>query len=159
MVGPHAVWPRGVECQVQEGDTGDIFTIMGARITTTIDPKLKAQTPPVIKYLSSKQGGVPLTLGTKRGTRVIKSKTVEVEDWNRVEVIVRGQESFEHIVNGITNSAGTDIRQLAEDETTWLPLGKGKILFQVEGAEVFYRNIKIKELPEEKTNSVSRFSL
>ncbi|NOY42216.1 MAG: DUF1080 domain-containing protein, partial [Planctomycetes bacterium] len=22
MVGPHAVWPRGVECQVQEGDTG-----------------------------------------------------------------------------------------------------------------------------------------
>jgi len=151
MVGPHAVWPRGVECQVQEGDTGDIFTIMGARITTMIDPKLKAQTPPVIKYLSSKKGGVPLTLGTKRGTRVIKSETVEVEGWNRVEVIVRGQESFEHIVNGVTNSAGTDIRQLAEDETTWLPLGKGKISFQVEGAEVFYRNIEIKELPESAT--------
>jgi len=148
MVGPHVVWPRGVECQVQEGDTGDIFTVMGAQVATTVDPKLKAQTPPVIKYLSPEEGGVPYTQGSKMFSCVIKSETVEVEGWNTVEVIVRGQESFEHIVNGVTNNAGTDIHQLAEDETTWVPLGKGKILFQVEGAEVLYRNIEIKELPE-----------
>jgi len=150
MVGPHVVWPRGVECQVQEGDTGDIFTVMGTQITTTIDPKLKAQTPPVIQYLSPEKGGVPHTQGAKGVSRVIKSETAEVEGWNTVEVIVRGQESFEHIVNGVTNNAGTDIRELSEDEETWLPLGKGKILFQVEGAEVFYRNIEIKVLPESK---------
>ncbi len=148
MVGPHVVWPRGVECQVQEGDTGDIFTVMGTRITTTIDPKLKAQTPPVIQYLSPDKGGVPHTQGAKNVSRVIKSETVEYDGWNTVEIIVRGQHSFEHIVNGVTNNAGTDIHELAEDGESWVPLGKGKILFQVEGAEVFYRNIEIQELLE-----------
>ena len=28
----------------------------------------------------------------------------------------------------------------------WVPLAKGKILFQAEGAEVLYRNIEIKPL-------------
>jgi len=150
MVGPHVVWPRGVECQVQEGDTGDIFTVMGTQITTTIDPNLKARATPMIKYQSPEKGGVPHTQGSKGVSRVVKSETTELDGWNTVEVIVRGQESFEHIVNGVTNNAGADIRQLAEDEETWLPLGKGKILFQVEGAEVFYRNIEIKVLPESK---------
>jgi len=28
----------------------------------------------------------------------------------------------------------------------WVPLTRGKIIFQLEGAEVFYRNIQIKDL-------------
>lgn len=147
MVGPHVVWPRGVECQVQESDVGDMYTVMGARITTTVDPKLLVSDPPVFQYLSPEEGGVPQTRGTANVTRVIKSKTTEREGWNTVEVIVRGSESFVHIVNGVVNNRGTDIRQLDEDGKTWVPLAKGKILFQVEGAEVFYRNIEIQELP------------
>jgi len=132
MVGPHKVWPRGVECQIQEGDTGDTFTVMGAQVTTTVDPKLKAQTPSVIKYLSPAEGGVPHTQGSKEVSCVVKSETVEVEGWNTVEVIVRGQESFEHIVNGVVNNRGTDIRQLDEDALSQgenpLPSRRGRSL-------------------------------
>ncbi len=147
MVGPHVVWPRGVECQIQEHDTGDMYTVMGARITTTVDPKLLDTEPdPIFQFLSPEEGGVSKKRGSPSVARVIKSKTLEREGWNQVEIIVRGSESFVHIVNGVVNNRGTDIRQLDEDGETWVPLKKGKILFQVEGAEVFYRNIEIKEL-------------
>jgi len=155
MVGPHGVWPRGVECQVQEGDTGDTFTVMGTQVTTTVDSALLASEPPLFQYLPSEEGGVTRTRGTAVVTRIKKSKTVEEAGWNTVEVIVRGSENFVHIVNGVVNNRGTDIRQLDEDGETWVPLAKGKILFQVEGAEVFYRNIEIKELPESEKVATS----
>jgi len=147
MVGPHEVWPRGVECQVQEGDTGDTFTVMGTQVTSTVDSTLLASEPPLFQYLSREEGGVARTRGTAVVTRIKKSKTVEEEGWNTVEVIVHGSESFVHIVNGVVNNRGTDIRQLDEEGKTWVPLAKGKILFQVEGAEVLYRNIEIRVLP------------
>jgi len=147
-VGPHVVWPRGVECQIQEHDTGDMYTVMGTRITTTVDPKLLTSEPdPIFQFLSPEEGGVHHTRGSENVARLIKSKTLEKEGWNQVEIIVRGSKSFVHIVNGVMNNRGTDIRQLDEDGKTWTPLEKGKILFQVEGAEVLYRNIEIKELP------------
>ena len=149
MVGPHKVWPRGVECQVQEHDTGDIYTVMGAQVVTTVDPaKLNTQPRPVYQFLGNAKGGVLCTRGSEQVARVVKSHEMEREGWNTVEVIVRGASEFVHIVNGEINNWGSDIRQLDESGKNWVPLEKGRILFQVEGAEVFYRNIEIKELPE-----------
>lgn len=147
MVGPHKVWPRGVECQIQEKDTGDTFTVYGTQITTTVDPETKGSRP---QFMEAKDGGVPLTQGSKGVTRIIKSTTEEKEGWNTVEVIVRGADEFVHIVNGVVNNRGSDIRELDSSGENWIPLNKGKILLQVEGAEVFYRNIEIKELPTSK---------
>lgn len=147
MVGPNKVWPRGVECQVQEKDTGDIFTVHGTQVTTTVDPNRTGSSP---QFMEAKDGGVALTQGGPGVTRIIKSTTEEKEGWNTVEVIVRGADEFVHVVNGVVNNRGTDIRQLDSNGKDWIPLEKGKILFQVEGAEVLYRNIEIKELPESK---------
>lgn len=145
MVGENRVWPRGVECQVQEQDTGDTFTVYGTQVTTTVDPKTKGSRP---QFMEAKDGGVPLTQGGKGVTRIIKSTTAEKEGWNTVEVIVRGADEFVHIVNGVVNNRGSDIRELASNGKDWVPLSKGKILFQVEGAEVRYRNIEIKTLAQ-----------
>src|SRR5262249_53695327 len=41
------------------------------------------------------------------------------------------------------NNRCTDIRQL-NDDGQWVPLTAGRLLFQAEGAEIFYRNIEIK---------------
>ena len=38
VVGPDLIWPRSVECQIQEGDTGDIFLVDGTGATTTVSP-------------------------------------------------------------------------------------------------------------------------
>jgi len=63
--------------------------------------------------------------------------------WNTLEIIARG-DSVEHIVNGQVVLRATHLRQVVDGET--IPLTKGKIQLQSEGAEVFYRNIEFKSL-------------
>ncbi len=55
-------------------------------------------------------------------------------EWNTVEVIVKDGHCV-HIVNGVQVSEGSDAS-----------VRKGKLLIQSEGAEVFYRNIKLQSL-------------
>jgi putative membrane-bound dehydrogenase-like protein len=142
FVGPNRVRPCGVECQVQEGDTGDLFTI-GTRITTTVQPRAKERDKDdAPTYLEPERGGVVHTQGGKGITRVIKSQRAEVDGWNKVEVIVKGGSSV-HVVNGKVVNHCADIRQCAEDGR-WVPLTAGRILFQAEGAEILYRNVAIK---------------
>jgi hypothetical protein len=91
-------------------------------------------------------GGVEITQGVAESVRRVKrSHDCEVEGWNTVEVIVRGDNSV-HIINGKTNNATIRMEHKVADK--WIPLAKGKILLQQEGAEVFYRNIEIKRLDE-----------
>jgi len=73
------VWPKSIECQVQEGDVGDIWLIDSA--TVVIDGK---RTEP------------------NNYTRAIKKKDAEKPNgqWNRVEVIVhKGQITY--LVKGV----------------------------------------------------------
>lgn len=159
MIGEDTVWPKGVECQVQERDVGDVFTV-STRVTTTVDPKttnvvfnvttneatgvLRTNQSLLPVYLEPEKGGVPMVQGVSPGIRrVLKNPLAEREGWNTVEVIVRGDSAI-HIVNGTLNNRVTAMEQFVDGE--WVPLTRGKIIFQLEGAEVFYRNIEIKEL-------------
>ena len=144
VVGPDKVWPRCVELQVQEGDTGDIFTV-NTRVTSTVDPKKPkygVEKSNASTFLAAEQGGVAHTQGTKGITRVIKSETAEREGWNVVEAVVTGG-SATHIVNGKVVNRCTDIQQPGTGES-WVPLTAGRVALQAEGAEVFFRNIEIK---------------
>ena len=159
MFGKDNVWPSGVECQVQETDTGDIFTV-NARITTTVDPATtnlatihttnattkKVTTTQAIQplFLEPEKGGVPFVQGAASGIkRVLRNPMNEREGWNTVEVIVRGADAT-HILNGKVNNRVSRMERFVDDK--WVPLTRGKIIFQLEGAEVSYRNIEIKEL-------------
>ncbi len=55
-------------------------------------------------------------------------------EWNRMEVICDG-DSITYIVNGCVVNAGTKASLTA-----------GKILFQSEGAEIFFRKIEVRPL-------------
>jgi uncharacterized protein len=75
--------------------------------------------------------------------RLIKSSTQDsLTEWNTVEVIVRGASSV-HIVNGVV------VNRSFNQTLNGQPLTKGRIALQAEGAEITYRNIQIKELPDE----------
>ena len=92
------VWPRCIECQIQEGDTGDCFTVFGAGVQTTVDPaKLKQGTR---LFLSESDGGVTAFCGGPHIARVAKGADQEIDGWNTVEVIVRGHEEAIYKVNG-----------------------------------------------------------
>ena len=67
----------------------------------------------------------------------------EHKGWNTVEVLVRGNDAT-HIVNGKVNNRATKIEQMLDNR--WVPLTRGKIALQLEYAEVYYRNVEIKEL-------------
>jgi hypothetical protein len=160
VIGKDGVWPKSVECQIQEGDVGDIFTV-STRITALVDPKTTNLVTTVVTneagvvrtnqnlqphFLELERGGIPLVHGVPAGIRrVIRNPMNEREGWNTVEAIVRGNNST-HIVNGKINNRATEMQEMTE--AGWVPLKKGKIALQLEGAEVFYRKIEIKELKE-----------
>ena len=142
--GPDKIWPRCVECQIQEGDTGDIVNV-GTRLNASVDPakrKTVNDKNGIAVYLAPGQGGVPFTTGTNGITRVIKSETPERDGWNTVEVIVTGG-SATHMVNSRVVNHCSDIQQPGVDDK-WVPLTAGRIAIQAEGAEVFFRKIEIR---------------
>lgn len=80
------VWPRSVECQIQEGDCGDFWLIDS--VTAVVDGVLQ---------------------GPTKNTRVTKKKDNEKPsgEWNRVEVIAN-KGKCTHIVNGVVVNEATD---------------------------------------------------
>ena len=74
-----SVWPKGIECQIQEGDVGDFWMIDSA--TIVVDGK---RTEP------------------KNYCRAVKKKDAEKKsgEWNVVEVIAKNGK-IKHIVNGV----------------------------------------------------------
>ncbi len=162
--GPDGVWPNGVELQVQEGDTGDIFTV-NTRVTTTVDPATTNMETLVVTndntkvvrtnhisapfFKEASAGGVLYTQGVSGGIRRLhRSIDCDLrEDWNTVELICKG-DTATYIVNGKVNNRIQHLERFKDGK--WIPLTGGQILFQQEGAEVFYRNIEIKQLPLDK---------
>ncbi len=126
------IWPESIECQVQEGDTGDFFLLGSGNNKPTMNTTLVAA-----GNNKFKAGGVPRL----NSSGSVQAASVEdtLTGWNSVEVFVTENEGV-HVVNGTVNNAGTNYRTLGAD------LVQGQIAFQVEGAEVFYRNIEIKPL-------------
>lgn len=138
FVGPDKVWPRSVECQIMETDTGSFYLVDMVGATTTVESKENH------RYV---KGGVVYTEIGKAVGRI--QRTEDYEDpagWNTVEVILDGDRAT-HIINGKVANYGWDLRQPdPKDPTRYIPLAKGRLLLQAEGAEVFFRNIQVKLL-------------
>ena len=138
-------WPRCVECQVQEGDTGDALCLAGARYSTWIDPNAHDLTKPVeARYLPATRGGTRFTASVW----VARSEQRDqLEGWNTVDVIVMGNDYAVHMVNGHVNHRLSNLEQRSEDGSKWTPLVGGRIVLQAELAEVYYRAIRIRPIP------------
>jgi hypothetical protein len=151
VIGANVVWPRCIECQIQENDVGDCFTVRGTQVISTVE-MAKIETPGGLKMLPrfklKEQGGKAQRIGDGSIARIVKSSTHEHDGWNNVEVIVRGDQEVVHIVNGHTVFQATDLRQLEPDKKNWAPLMHGRIALQAEFAEVYYRNIEIRPIPD-----------
>ena len=136
------IWPQGIEYQVRynhlenRNHTGDIWN-SGAKFDwfadeNVTDPKNKT-------YLSKADGGIKQE---HRGGehRAHKNAPFHALDgqWNQCEVIVMGNHYAIHKLNGMVVNVLTN-----------LSLNEGIIGLQAETAEIFYRNMKIKEFKED----------
>jgi len=134
ITGPLKVWPRMMEFQIAEGGTGDIWVIGGTGIT--VDGK---------EYPSTAEAGpnqyirIPhIGRGPLVNVTGYRDPVDDLEnphgEWNLLELIV-SPDRILYFVNGKLANVGT------KPNTT-----QGKILFQCEGAEVFFRNMEIARL-------------
>jgi len=134
--GADVIWPSSLECQIEEGDTGDVWAI-NTRATSTVHPEN-------LNFVTLADGGVPTTRGFKpKGfQRFLRSYSYETPGWNQVEVTVRG-DTATYRINGHVNNRVTGLKTWDAATASWKPLTRGKILLQAEGSEIFYRNVSL----------------
>lgn len=135
------VWQESVECQLIEGGTGD-FIVCGGRgnrpkITCTVE--VRDGQPYYSPKGTSKEfkGGrvnwfdrSPVWKDTI-GFRGDKDVEKPLGEWNVLECVCEG-DTIANILNGVVVNKASNV----------FPT-KGKILFQSEGAEVFFRKIEV----------------
>ena len=98
-------------------------------------------------YQDPKQGGEPRVLGG-RGIAYQKHLAghFEVDGWNTVEVIARGDTTV-HILNGQVVNQGRNVRLVdPEKPGSARPITRGRIALEIEAAELYFRNVELRNL-------------
>ena len=142
-------WMASIECQIIEGGCGDFLMLEGKDAAgQPIKSALTVECEQSGKEYWYKPGAPPLTRGGGRfnwygrdplwqdvkGFRGQRDVESPAGQWTRIEAICDGGH-MTNIVNGhVVNVATGSL------------LRKGKILFQSEGAEIFYRRIELTPL-------------
>jgi hypothetical protein len=151
----HGAWTRSVEFQILEGGTGDIWLVFGydrdkpepiqPRLTVPVasqkhklgfpiyDPK---GTPTEFKNMGRiAWGGIDPDWKPDLGFRGKTEAEKPLGEWNRIEMIAKGGD-LDYFVNGIKVNEGRNGT-----------FKEGRLLFQSEGAEIFFRRIELHPLP------------
>lgn len=149
-VGPHGAqgtfWMRSQECQIQEKDCGDYWSVAGAIADVEGYRKGEESGKPTGAVIY-KKGAKTYTVPSKEsgGNRIIKDPDNEkpTGEWNTLELLAVGGTAV-HIINGKANLILTNSRHKVDNKE--VPLTRGKIQLQSESAEVYYRNIQVRPL-------------
>jgi hypothetical protein len=143
-VGPqgadYGAWMRSQEFQIQEGDCGDYWGVAGGMEDIPALKKSDSEyvfNPAGRMYTFSATGTV--------GRRCIKQGDGEKPsgEWNVLDLYCHEDTSV-HVINGKVMMVLYHSQQ--SDNGQARPLKKGKLQIQSEGAEVFYKQIRIKQL-------------
>lgn len=140
-VGPDAIYPTSLECQIEETDVGDLWIVNGASVTAfPISP-----TFPI--YDDDRTAGQTIRSWPRNSSRMLKSGDFEDRTaWNTVDVILQGDRST-HLVNGRIVNFAQDIKQSdPQNPSRMIPLKSGHILLEAEGSEIWFRNARVKPL-------------
>jgi hypothetical protein len=141
VVGPDRVFPRCIECQIQETDVGDVFFVDQTRGVQGVLPGFGGA------GFIGLVNGTPNARGTVSTTRLLKDGDFENrDDWNTIEVIAQGDRAT-HLVNGRIVNRLMNLEQPDPDhEGQFIPLTRGRIGIEIEFAEIWYRRIDVKPL-------------
>ncbi len=135
-------WMRSQEFQIEEGNCGDYWGVAGGMADIPAIKKSDSE------YVYDPHAGlITFREGGKQGRRCIKSADAEhpTGEWNTLDLYCYGDTSI-HVINGRLMMILYHERQM--DNGQELPLTKGKIQIQSEGAEVFYRHIQIQAIEQ-----------
>lgn len=126
--GEQKVWPRSIEFQITEGGTGDFWLTDGAALTGRDGKRVTGPAGGAVKIDRFGKGPWKNVMGYRDPVGEVENPHGE---WNLLELVTDGNDVKQY-VNGKLVNEGTD------------PFpASGKILFQSEGAEVYFRNMKL----------------
>ncbi|GAC1357382.1 MAG: DUF1080 domain-containing protein [Acidobacteriaceae bacterium] len=129
--GEQKVWPRSIEFQIKEGETGDFWMTDGAALTGADGRRVTGPPGSALNIGHIGKGPTQNTVGFRNSSGEMEKPRGE---WNTLELVVEDKVIHQY-VNGKLAAVGTDP----------FPT-EGKVLFQSEGAEVFFRDIQIAPL-------------
>ncbi len=139
-------WMSSQELQIQQGDLGDYWPVGDVEIDIPSVPMdslyfIYKENADLRTYYFADV----VTEADNAKRRVYKSIDAEKPhgEWNDVELITFGDSSI-HVVNGKVVMRLYNSRTM----TSKAPLKSGKIILQSEGAEVFYKDLYLKEISE-----------
>jgi len=134
-------WMRSQEFQVEQGNCGDYWGVAGGMADIPVIKK-----PDTAAYVYNQQGTLTtFSQDAKVGRHCIKNGDTEnpTGQWNTLDLYCHGDTSI-HVVNGKVMMILYHNRQIENGKE--IPFIKGKIQIQSEGAEVFYKQIKIQSI-------------
>ncbi len=126
--GEQKVWPRSIELQICEGSTGDFWMTDGAALTGKDGKRVTGPAGSAMKIDRFGKGEWKNVTGYRDPAGEIEKVHGK---WNLVE-LVNQDGHVKQYVNGKLMNEGTDAFPAS-----------GKILFQSEGAEIFFRNMVV----------------
>lgn len=129
--GENKVWPRSIEFQIKEGETGDFWMTDGAALTGSDGRRVTGPPNSALNIGHIGKGPTQNTVGFRNSSGELEKPHGE---WNVLEVVVEDKIIHQY-VNGVLANVGTNPSPT-----------EGKVLFQSEGAEIFFRNLRIAPL-------------
>lgn len=143
------VWMKSQEFQVQEADMGDYYALGPGMDIKASHKFADGETDWIYDTLAAVRSFGEGGSGgrCRRGVNAENSHG----SWNTLELICLGTTSV-HVVNGVVVMVLQNSKAKLTDTSEITALSRGKIQLQSEGAEAYYRNIKIRkitEIPEE----------
>jgi len=147
-------WPCSFEFNIAEHDVGEFWSIDGTIADAEVKPighsaqeeaafqgwcVRNGEKGPRVQFVKGGQKQSFRDGGFMPGCDYEKP----VGEWNSLELYAVG-DSAVHVVNGKVALVLTGLRRNLNGKE--VPLTRGKILLQTESAEVFYRNIEIREI-------------
>jgi len=145
-VGPHGAdygaWMRSQEFQIEEGNCGEYWGVAGGM-----------QDIPAIQnsdsdYVYNPAGKIyTFSANSPAGRHCRKATDAEKKsgEWNTLDLYCHRDTSV-HVINGKVMMVLYNSRQMENGQA--MPLTKGKLQIQSEGAEVFYKDIKIQQIAQ-----------
>ena len=133
-------WMRSQEFQVEETNCGDYWGVAGGMEDT------RAHKINDSMYVYDPKGEwYRFQAGTTVGRRCIKAGDAEKPsgEWNQLDLFTHGDTSV-HVINGHLMMILYHSSQLEGGKI--IPLVKGRIQIQSEGAEIFIKNIRIRSI-------------
>jgi hypothetical protein len=136
----YGAWMRSQEFQIEETNCGDYWGVAGAMEDIPAIKRSDSQ------YVYDPNGQLyTFSETSKTGRHCIKQGDAENAsgEWNTLDLYCNTDTSV-HVINGKLMMVLYNSQQMENGKA--LPLKKGKLQIQSEGAEVFYKDIKIRPI-------------